>query len=113
MTYEYACTDCGHRWEAEQRISEKPLTDCPACGAAKAKRQISGGAGFILKGGGWYSDLYGSAKPKAESGGEGSKTAGTEAAKPATADTGSSAAPAAAASAPAATSSSSSTTSGS
>ncbi len=66
MTYDYVCTACGHAWEAEQRISEAPLTDCPACASATAKRQISGGQGFILKGGGWYSDLYSS------SGGKGS-----------------------------------------
>ena len=70
MTYEYACTACGHAWEAEQSISAAPLTECPNCHQANAKRQISGGAGFILKGGGWYADLYsssGGAKAPAES----------------------------------------------
>ncbi|MBX3181698.1 MAG: zinc ribbon domain-containing protein [Polyangiaceae bacterium] len=60
MTYEYLCEACGHQWEADQSISAAPLKDCPSCGQAHAKRQISGGAGFILKGGGWYADLYGS-----------------------------------------------------
>ena len=60
MTYEYACTACGHAWEAEQSISAAPLSECPSCHHATAKRQISGGAGFILKGGGWYADLYSS-----------------------------------------------------
>lgn len=60
MTYEYTCLACQHEWEAEQRISEKPLTDCPKCHQASAKRVVSGGAGFILKGGGWYADGYGS-----------------------------------------------------
>jgi len=64
MTYEYLCTACGHAWEAEQSISAAPLTTCPQCHAESAKRQVSGGAGFILKGGGWYSDLYGSAPKK-------------------------------------------------
>lgn len=63
MTYDYICTACGHTWEAEQRISEHALKDCPTCKAATAQRQVSGGAGFILKGGGWYSDLYSSSKP--------------------------------------------------
>ena len=70
MTYEYACTACGHAWEAEQSISAAPLTECPHCHQANAKRQISGGAGFILKGGGWYADLYsssGAAKATTES----------------------------------------------
>jgi putative FmdB family regulatory protein len=62
MTYEYVCTACGHGWEAEQAISAAPLKTCPDCGTDHAKRQISGGAGFILKGGGWYADGYGSSK---------------------------------------------------
>jgi len=69
MTYEYACTACANAWEAEQSISAPPLTDCPSCHQATAKRQVSGGAGFILKGGGWYADGYGnqkSASPKDE-----------------------------------------------
>jgi putative FmdB family regulatory protein len=65
MTYDYVCTACAHVWEAEQRITADPLKDCPNCHQATAKRQISGGQGFILKGGGWYSDLYSSAKPAA------------------------------------------------
>ncbi len=62
MTYEYLCEACGHQWEADQSISAAPLKDCPSCGQAHAKRQISGGAGFILKGGGWYADLYSSSQ---------------------------------------------------
>src|SRR5687767_3687341 len=67
MTYEYLCTECGHAWEAEQSISAAPLKSCPSCQKDGAKRQVSGGAGFILKGGGWYSDLY-SSSPKKSSG---------------------------------------------
>jgi putative FmdB family regulatory protein len=62
MTYEYVCTACAHAWEAEQAISAAPLKTCPSCGTDHAKRQVSGGAGFILKGGGWYADGYGSSK---------------------------------------------------
>jgi putative FmdB family regulatory protein len=62
MTYEYACGACGHEWEAEQPISAKPLKKCPKCGKQQAKRLVSGGTGFLLKGGGWYADGYGSAK---------------------------------------------------
>lgn len=63
MTYEYACAACGHQWEAEQSIKDPPLKLCVACGAEKAKRLVSGGTGFLLKGGGWYADGYGSSKP--------------------------------------------------
>ncbi len=64
-TYEYVCKACGNAWEASQRISEAPLTECPKCHKAEAQRQISGG-NFILKGGGWYSDLYSSTPKKSE-----------------------------------------------
>src|SRR5262245_66608581 len=61
-TYDYICTKCHHSWELEQRIVEDPVKKCPKCGKNTAKRQISSGAGFILKGGGWYADGYGSKK---------------------------------------------------
>jgi len=56
-TYEYGCKNCGHEWELEQRISANPIRKCPGCGKLKAKRLISAG-NFILKGDGWYADLY-------------------------------------------------------
>ena len=56
-TYDYSCDNCGHEFEREQRITEKPLKKCPKCGKDKARRMIGGG-NFILKGGGWESDLY-------------------------------------------------------
>jgi putative FmdB family regulatory protein len=64
-TYEYACSSCAHEWEAEQSIKDAPLTDCPSCKGPTAKRQISRGTGFILKGSGWYSDLYAGSSNKA------------------------------------------------
>lgn len=45
-------------------MSAPPLTTCPSCKAETAKRQVSGGTGFILRGGGWYADGYGSKKPE-------------------------------------------------
>ncbi len=65
-TYEYICSQCGNEWEEVQKISEPPAQVCPKCSSATAKRQISGGH-FILKGGGWYADLYSSAKPPSKS----------------------------------------------
>lgn len=56
-TYDYSCDNCGHAFERVQRITEKPAKKCPKCGKLKARRMIGGG-GFILKGGGWESDLY-------------------------------------------------------
>jgi len=51
--YEYVCRDCGEELEQLQRLSDDPLTDCPACGQSALKRKISA-AGFRLAGGGWY-----------------------------------------------------------
>ncbi|MEZ5583172.1 MAG: zinc ribbon domain-containing protein [Candidatus Competibacteraceae bacterium] len=51
--YEYRCADCGHELEAMQKISEDPLTDCPACSQPALRKKISA-VGFRLKGSGWY-----------------------------------------------------------
>jgi putative FmdB family regulatory protein len=72
-TYEYGCEACGKTWELEQRISEAPAKKCPKCGKLKAKRLISGG-NFVLKGGGWYADGYGSSKGKSSSSSSESKS---------------------------------------
>jgi putative FmdB family regulatory protein len=73
-TYEYACSACDNHWEEVQRITAPSTEECPQCHQKTAHRQISAG-NFILKGGGWYSDLYSSAKPaKAESSEGGSKS---------------------------------------
>ncbi len=63
-TYEYACSSCNNEWETEQSIKDAALTECPSCHAQTARRQISRGTGFILKGSGWYSDLYSSSSNK-------------------------------------------------
>ncbi len=60
--YDYGCKACGHEFEREQRISENPVKKCPECGKLQAKRLISK-TSFVLKGGGWYNDLYASGKP--------------------------------------------------
>ena len=61
--YEYACEKCKHEFEAEQRISDDPIRTCPKCRARKVKRLISR-TSFVLKGSGWYSDLYSSSGAK-------------------------------------------------
>ena len=82
--YEYQCTACGHEFEREQRISEDPIKKCPQCGKQKAKRLISR-TSFVLKGGGWYGDLYGSVKPGGEKKDDAAAGAGDSAAKEASA----------------------------
>ena len=51
--YAYRCDECGHELEALQKVSDAPLTECPACGAPALKKQITAAA-FRLKGSGWY-----------------------------------------------------------
>ena len=97
-TYDYECPN-GHRFELFQRMSDEPVSVCPECGAP-AQRRISGGAGFLFKGEGFYitdyrSDDYkkkasaetpstsssddkgGGAKPKSDPGSGASKTPST------------------------------------
>ncbi len=51
--YAYKCSACGHAKDALQKISDDPLTVCPACGASTFSKQVTA-AGFQLKGAGWY-----------------------------------------------------------
>jgi putative FmdB family regulatory protein len=51
--YEYQCTECGHQLEKLQKLSDPPLSLCPACNKPALKKRVSA-AGFRLKGGGWY-----------------------------------------------------------
>jgi putative FmdB family regulatory protein len=88
-TYDYGCDACGNQWELEQRISEDPVKKCPKCGELKARRMITGGT-FILKGGGWYADLYhkpanGSSKKESSSSESSSSSSGSDSKKSATA----------------------------
>jgi putative FmdB family regulatory protein len=51
--YAYKCSACGHAKDTLQKMSDAPLTICPACGAAAYSKQLTA-AGFQLKGSGWY-----------------------------------------------------------
>jgi putative FmdB family regulatory protein len=60
--YEYECTTCQRHTEKIQKFSDPEITICPHCGG-KLERVISAPA-IAFKGGGWYADGYGNAKPK-------------------------------------------------
>jgi len=63
--YEYRCEACGHKEEHLQKVSEPPLSVCPACGKPQYRKQLSA-AGFQLKGTGWYAtDFKGGSSKKA------------------------------------------------
>jgi putative FmdB family regulatory protein len=57
-TYEYACKFCGHHLETFQSIKAEPLKKCPSCHKNGLQRLISGGAGLIFKGTGFYETDY-------------------------------------------------------
>jgi putative FmdB family regulatory protein len=56
-TYEYECPE-GHEFEKFQKMTDRPRAKCPVCGKP-ATRKISGGAGLVFKGSGFYITDYG------------------------------------------------------
>jgi putative FmdB family regulatory protein len=56
-TYEYQCLK-GHVFEKFQKMTDRPRAKCPVCGKM-ATRKISGGAGLVFKGSGFYITDYG------------------------------------------------------
>ena len=109
--YEYECKQCKRHTEKIQKFSDPEITECPHCGGL-LERVISAPA-IAFKGGGWYADGYGNAKPaeaKAEAKSESASGSTISAAssndaapKPASSDSGSSAAPAPSAAPPSTT----------
>lgn len=63
-TYDYRCTNCQHEFEEFQLITDDPVAFCPKC-HGKPERIITGGAGFIFKGSGFYITDHRSEKYKA------------------------------------------------
>jgi putative FmdB family regulatory protein len=84
-TYEYECEKCGRVFEEFQSITAPPLTRCrfEGCGGA-VRRLLSGGAGFLFKGSGFYITDYRSEsykqKAKAEKETAGASSSSTSAA---------------------------------
>jgi putative FmdB family regulatory protein len=72
--YAYQCASCGHAKDVLQKLSDPPLTQCPACGAQTFSKQVTA-AGFQLKGSGWYAtDFKGDKSAKKTDAGDGAKT---------------------------------------
>ncbi|HEY1908203.1 MAG TPA: zinc ribbon domain-containing protein [Myxococcaceae bacterium] len=74
--YEYECSQCHETSDALQKVNDPPPETCPRCGAQNSLSRLLSRTSFVLKGGGWYADLYSSSKPKSE--GAESKPAATE-----------------------------------
>jgi putative FmdB family regulatory protein len=110
--YEYECTQCQRHTEKIQKFSDPEITQCPHCGGL-LERVVSAPA-IAFKGGGWFADGYGNAKPTASESKSGSSSSNGSSAKESGSSTKDSTAapastasssPAAAATAPAASSS--------
>jgi putative FmdB family regulatory protein len=71
--YDYHCSNCGYFEEISQRMSDPALTKCPNCGKETFMREITGGAGVLYKGEGWYVTDY----SKKSSGGKEKESAPT------------------------------------
>ena len=94
-TYQYACTECGHRFETVQAFTDASLTECPQCGGHL--RKVYGSVGVVFKGSGFYrtDSRAGAGKAsglaaengssKSGDGASGSSDSGSKAAKPAVA----------------------------
>jgi putative FmdB family regulatory protein len=76
--YDYHCSNCGYTEEISQRMSDEALTKCPNCGKSTFLRAITGGAGVLYKGEGWYVTDY----SKKSSGGKEKDSAATPAPAP-------------------------------
>lgn len=79
-TYQYACKECGHRFEAVQSFSDASLTECPQCSGPL--RKLYGAVGVIFKGSGFYrtdsrSGSSGSSKTPSSSDSSGSSGSGS------------------------------------
>lgn len=88
-TYDYQCGKCGVEFEREQRITDPPVKTCPKCKSRQVKRLLSA-PGFILKGGGWYADGYGSGGKKTSSSSSDSSSSSSSSASESTSSTASS-----------------------
>jgi putative FmdB family regulatory protein len=77
-TYEYRCPECGNEFEKFGRMSDPPVQECPNC-HAQAQRKISGGAGLVFKGSGFYiTDYRGEGYKKAAEGDKGGGSSSSE-----------------------------------
>ena len=77
-TYAYACTQCGHRFDAVQSFSDAALTECPVCGGTLRKQY--GSVGVTFNGSGFYrTDSRSESKPSGSASGSSSSGASSSA----------------------------------
>ena len=84
--YAYKCSSCGVSKDILRKISDPPLTLCPACGSESLAKQVTA-AGFQLKGSGWYvTDFREGQKPATGTSPQATPDKASEASAPASAD---------------------------
>src|SRR6202158_387785 len=66
--YEYVCDKCGKLNDVLQKMNDPPPERCAGCGTKGKLTKVVSRSSFVLRGGGWYSDLYSSAKKDSKSG---------------------------------------------
>ncbi|RKH00606.1 FmdB family zinc ribbon protein [Corallococcus carmarthensis] len=98
--YEYGCSACGKTIDVLQKMSDPTPPACTACGAQGTLSKQVSRSSFHLKGGGWYSDLYGSTKKDGGGSSSSSSSSAPAASTPAASSSGSSTAASAPAAAP-------------
>ena len=64
--YGYRCTNCGHQFEIQQRMSDDPLQVCPKCQGKLTK--VLYPTGVIFKGSGFYTTDYKASGKSSENG---------------------------------------------
>ncbi len=91
--YEYSCQSCGKTIDVLQKVSDPTPAACTACGTEGSLSRVVSRTSFVLKGGGWYSDLYSSTKKDSSSTGSdaGGSTASSSTSSTSTSSTSSSA----------------------
>ena len=76
--YEYECSQCHQTSDALQKVNDPAPETCPRCGAQHTLSRLVSRTSFVLKGGGWYADLYSSSKAKPSGGSESKPAAKSE-----------------------------------
>ena len=72
-TYAYSCPECGHEFQKFHKMNVRTRPKCPECGTP-AERKITGGAGLLFKGSGFYITDYKKGPAKADKGDKGDKS---------------------------------------
>ena len=75
--YEYSCKTCEKTIDVLQKVSDPTPETCSACGAQGSLSKVVSRSSFVLKGGGWYSDLYSSTKKDGSSSSSSSSSSST------------------------------------